>query len=105
MSNLYKQMPRHLLENAEKLEQLSLLLVGCCFKVFQVTATGPSGTPQCLKEVLQLVPEFSEEVELNLSNVKLVITDVDGVLTDGGIIYDEAGECMKRFHVRDGLGI
>lgn len=40
-----------------------------------------------------------------LSAVKLVITDVDGVLTDGGIIYDETGECLKRFHVRDGLGI
>jgi len=37
--------------------------------------------------------------------VRLAITDVDGVLTDGGIIYDETGECMKRFHVRDGLGI
>jgi YrbI family 3-deoxy-D-manno-octulosonate 8-phosphate phosphatase len=34
-----------------------------------------------------------------------VITDVDGVLTDGGIYYNETGECLKRFHVRDGLGI
>ncbi|WP_198030872.1 HAD family hydrolase [Cupriavidus sp. amp6] len=34
-----------------------------------------------------------------------MITDVDGVLTDGGIYYDATGECLKRFHVRDGLGI
>jgi YrbI family 3-deoxy-D-manno-octulosonate 8-phosphate phosphatase len=27
------------------------------------------------------------------------------VLTDGGIYYDATGECLKRFHVRDGLGI
>jgi len=27
------------------------------------------------------------------------------VLTDGGIFYNESGECLKRFHVRDGLGI
>jgi 3-deoxy-manno-octulosonate cytidylyltransferase (CMP-KDO synthetase) len=40
-----------------------------------------------------------------LAGVKLVITDVDGVLTDGGIYYDATGECLKRFHVRDGLGI
>nr|WP_280636936.1 HAD-IIIA family hydrolase [Halomonas piezotolerans] len=40
-----------------------------------------------------------------LANVKLLITDVDGVLTDGGIYYDATGECLKRFHVRDGLGM
>lgn len=42
---------------------------------------------------------------MDLSKIKLVITDVDGVLTDGGLYYTEAGETMKRFHVRDGLGI
>ncbi|MDO6418781.1 HAD-IIIA family hydrolase [Amphritea sp. 2_MG-2023] len=40
-----------------------------------------------------------------LKNIRLVITDVDGVLTDGSIFYDVSGECIKRFHVRDGLGI
>ncbi|KIY37630.1 3-deoxy-D-manno-octulosonate 8-phosphate phosphatase [Pseudomonas sp. 10-1B] len=35
----------------------------------------------------------------------MVITDVDGVLTDGGIYYDASGECLKRFHVRDGMGM
>ena len=38
-------------------------------------------------------------------DVRLVITDVDGVLTDGGIYYDATGECLKRFHVRDGMGM
>lgn len=37
--------------------------------------------------------------------VELVLSDVDGVLTDGGIIYDNQGIEAKRFHVRDGLGI
>ena len=32
-------------------------------------------------------------------------TDVDGVLTDGSLYYDATGECLKRFHARDGLGI
>ncbi|AOX11942.1 3-deoxy-D-manno-octulosonate 8-phosphate phosphatase [Pseudomonas putida JB] len=40
-----------------------------------------------------------------LKDIRLVITDVDGVLTDGGIYYDATGECIKRFHVRDGLGM
>lgn len=37
--------------------------------------------------------------------IRCILTDVDGVLTDGRIIYDSAGNETKRFHVRDGLGI
>ncbi len=37
--------------------------------------------------------------------VRLLLSDVDGVMTDGGIIYDNQGIETKRFHVRDGLGI
>ena len=36
---------------------------------------------------------------------KLVITDIDGVLTDGGMYYTEAGDVMKRFSVKDGWGV
>lgn len=34
-----------------------------------------------------------------------ILSDVDGVLTDGGIVYDDRGGETKRFHVRDGVGI
>jgi len=37
--------------------------------------------------------------------IKVLILDVDGVMTDGGIIYDENGHETKRFDVKDGLGI
>lgn len=37
--------------------------------------------------------------------IKLVVLDVDGVLTDGSIWTGENGECVKRFNTRDGLGI
>jgi YrbI family 3-deoxy-D-manno-octulosonate 8-phosphate phosphatase len=37
--------------------------------------------------------------------IKLVLTDVDGVLTDGGMYYTKDGDIMKRFFVRDGMGI
>lgn len=40
-----------------------------------------------------------------LKRVRLVITDVDGVLTDGGLYYESDGECLKRFHTRNGLGV
>ena len=39
------------------------------------------------------------------ARVRLFLIDVDGVLTDGGILYDGNGVEAKRFHVRDGHGI
>jgi 3-deoxy-D-manno-octulosonate 8-phosphate phosphatase (KDO 8-P phosphatase) len=37
--------------------------------------------------------------------IKLIIFDVDGVLTDGGLILGESGNEYKIFHVRDGQGL
>jgi 3-deoxy-D-manno-octulosonate 8-phosphate phosphatase (KDO 8-P phosphatase) len=37
--------------------------------------------------------------------VELILSDVDGVLTDGGIWYNNQGVELKAFHIRDGLGI
>ena len=36
------------------------------------------------------------------SKIKLVLTDFDGILTDGGIYYSESGNLIKRFSVHDG---
>lgn len=38
-------------------------------------------------------------------NIKLVITDVDGVLTDGHVYITDSGEQMRSFYVRDGLAM
>jgi 3-deoxy-D-manno-octulosonate 8-phosphate phosphatase (KDO 8-P phosphatase) len=40
-----------------------------------------------------------------LGELQLLVLDVDGVLTDGGLWTTESGEVIKRFDVRDGLGI
>jgi 3-deoxy-D-manno-octulosonate 8-phosphate phosphatase (KDO 8-P phosphatase) len=40
-----------------------------------------------------------------LADLRLLVLDVDGVLTDGGLWTTESGEVIKRFDVRDGLGI
>jgi YrbI family 3-deoxy-D-manno-octulosonate 8-phosphate phosphatase len=37
--------------------------------------------------------------------VRLVLTDNDGVLTDTGVYYSERGEELKRFSIRDGMGV
>ena len=42
---------------------------------------------------------------LVFKKIKIVLTDVDGVLTDGGMYYSKDGDVMKKFHARDGMGI
>jgi 3-deoxy-D-manno-octulosonate 8-phosphate phosphatase (KDO 8-P phosphatase) len=48
---------------------------------------------------------FKPDFQARLSQVKLLALDVDGVLTDGGLYYTETGEELKKFNVKDGLGI
>jgi len=45
------------------------------------------------------------EARARALRLKLVLTDVDGVLTDAGVYYSSAGEQLKRFSVRDGMGV
>ena len=40
-----------------------------------------------------------------MQQIKIVLTDVDGVLTDGGMYYTKGGDVMKRFFARDGMGV
>jgi N-acylneuraminate cytidylyltransferase len=40
----------------------------------------------------------------NFNNINLLICDVDGVLTDGGMYYSSEGEVLKKFNARDGKG-
>lgn len=40
-----------------------------------------------------------------LRRIKLLLLDVDGVLTDGGVYYSNSGEELKKFNIQDGLGI
>ena len=46
---------------------------------------------------------MSKPLDDKLKKIKLIVTDVDGVLTDGSFYIGEEGE-MKRFHSNDGLG-
>ncbi|WP_303237135.1 HAD family hydrolase [uncultured Bilophila sp.] len=46
-----------------------------------------------------------EAVESLAKKIRLLVLDVDGVMTDGGLYYDANGLVMKRFDVHDGIGI
>jgi 3-deoxy-D-manno-octulosonate 8-phosphate phosphatase (KDO 8-P phosphatase) len=54
-----------------------------------------------------LVPtiQIAPELLLKAQDVKVVFFDVDGVLTDGGLLFSEAGETLKRFNTLDGHGL
>ncbi len=45
------------------------------------------------------------DMEERLKKIKLLLLDVDGVLTDGRIIYDSSGKELKLFNVHDGMGV
>jgi YrbI family 3-deoxy-D-manno-octulosonate 8-phosphate phosphatase len=44
-------------------------------------------------------------IEEKLKNIKMLVMDVDGTLTDGKVYYSKNGEELKCFSIRDGMGI
>ena len=103
----FASLPFSPLERAEKLEQLRFLQAGIPVRVLEVPPMGVGvDTPEDLERVRAVVRKRRRAEALEkLKRVRLVITDVDGVLTDGGLYYGPDGECLKRFHARDGLGV
>lgn len=48
---------------------------------------------------------FPPELLLAAQGIRVAFFDVDGVMTDGGILLSDEGETIKRFHILDGLGL
>ncbi len=47
----------------------------------------------------------SARLTAKLKKIKMLVSDVDGVLTDGGAYYSDEGIELKKFNIRDGMGI
>jgi YrbI family 3-deoxy-D-manno-octulosonate 8-phosphate phosphatase len=47
---------------------------------------------------------ISQELQEKIAKIKLFVTDVDGTLTDGTVLYSGEGEQLKKFSIRDGMG-
>ena len=45
------------------------------------------------------------QLRARAAGIRLVVSDVDGVLTDAGVYYSASGEELKRFSMRDGMGV
>lgn len=102
----YGRAPQPMIEKAEKLEQLRLLHAGFRICAFEVEPTGPGvDQPNCVGRVSAMMSGLPDPGEVSLADIRLVIADVDGVLTDGSLLCGENGRCYERFHVRDKTGI
>lgn len=64
-------------------------------------ALAPWGGPAALTPVLSFAPELL----LRAQGIRVLFLDVDGVLTDGGLLFSEFGETLKRFNTLDGHGL
>ena len=67
-----------------------------------------------LSELLQISEHFnisldallkSNFLDFDTRNIKLLLLDVDGVMTDGGMYYSENGDFLKKYNAKDGLAI
>jgi len=45
------------------------------------------------------------DLQKKLSQIQLLVLDIDGVMTDGGMYYTENGDQLKKFNTKDGMGI
>ena len=63
----------------------------------------PNVTPHPAESLV--LARTSSVLRDRLARIKLMVFDVDGVLTDGSLWYDEQGEMLKRFNALDGHGL
>ncbi len=56
-------------------------------------------------EIIEHELRKRETEELRIPEIKMFLTDCDGVLTDGGMYYSENGDELKKFNTRDGMGL
>ena len=57
------------------------------------------GFPQAFSMV------HTESIQNQMQGIRLLLSDIDGVLTDGKLVYGSDGVEIKEFHVRDGLAV
>jgi N-acylneuraminate cytidylyltransferase len=61
-------------------------------------------TPDDWEILATLVAAKKGQIHEKIGPFKLLVTDVDGVLTDAGMYYGPEGEALKKFNTRDGMG-
>lgn len=94
------------LENQERLEQLRFLEAGYKIRALPTEKTGLSiDTPEDLAKAIRYLKTGEITAVSEFRNIKMIISDADGVLSPAQMLYGKYGEDQKVFNVRDGLGI
>lgn len=62
-----------------------------------------SDTQRIIRESLER--KIADDLRGRAMQIEMLVLDVDGVLTDGAVVYTASGDEIKRFHVRDGSGL
>lgn len=92
------------IERAESLEQLRILAAGIPIRAIEVAERSFGvDTPEDMEVMRRRMAGLDDRADQ--PPIRLVLTDIDGVMTDGGLFYGPEGEETKRFDVRDGLGL
>jgi len=99
----------------EKPELAQAILVQCKLNEAQLEALvaglqEPSLTElvtisSILKRSLDELVHYNFSSEVQTDKIRMLVLDVDGVMTDGGMYYSEAGDQFKKFDTKDGMGI
>ncbi len=58
-----------------------------------------------VQNIIKYKTNLKIPIQKKAKKIKIVLTDVDGVLTDGGRYYTRNGEVVKKFDTRDGMGV
>ncbi|GDY12601.1 acylneuraminate cytidylyltransferase [Planctomycetota bacterium] len=100
----------HLMENGAfyLTTRESWLATGCRLGASTVAVEMPAESAVEIDEPEDwpVVETFLEQAKQHrLANIKLLATDVDGTLTDGGMFYGPDGEALKKFNTRDAAGM
>ena len=99
----FVEAPPSALERIERLEQLRALTLG--LRIVAVRVEAVSHAVDRPEDVAVVEAALTGGGGAGPPSVRLVVLDVDGVLTDGSIAYEGDGEQLMRFDVKDGYGI
>ncbi len=99
----------HFTDDASLYEEIMEAVAICEGSYANIKITTPEDIPlaeQLLRKERQLLSSADSHPGKSIRNdIKLLLVDIDGTMTDGSMYYSESGEVMKRFNVKDGMGI
>jgi len=80
-------------------------IISTDLQLFDYLAYNITDDLNSVQKIIKNQTDLKIPVQKKAKKIKIVLTDVDGVLTDGGRYYTKNGEIVKKFDNRDGMGV